>query len=224
MPLRKAARIGAGLILLFLLWTVVRQLPVARLVVHGAKLVHGAGLPGELFTCAAIYLLTLLLVPTVPLTVACGWLYGPWGSLLALGAMVASAGTAFFVARKLAGNAAAQALLERPKARALADLAAEGGALTVILIRLSPLLPFTPSNAVLGLTPLRLRDLLLGTLLGMAPGSVLYAWAGSLLPSAEAIAHGDAVHPRLFLIMLASTLVAGTIIGIAAARRLRKIS
>jgi hypothetical protein len=48
MPLRKAARIAAGLLLLFLLWVLVRQLSVARLVVHGATLVHGAGAPGAL--------------------------------------------------------------------------------------------------------------------------------------------------------------------------------
>src|SRR2546425_13175510 len=128
MPLRKAARIAAGLVLLFLLWTLVRQLPVARLVVQGARLVQGEGAPGALWTCAAIYLLTLLLFPIIPLIVACGWLYGPWGAVISLGAAVASAATAFTMARKLAGRAAAQALLERPRARALADLAAEGGA------------------------------------------------------------------------------------------------
>src|SRR5205814_820776 len=83
----------------------------------------------------------------------------------------ARAETSFSVARALGGAAAAQALLERPKARALANLAAEGGFLTVTLIRLSPLLPYTPSNAVMGLTPMRLRDLVLGTAIGMAPGT-----------------------------------------------------
>ena len=42
---------------------------------------------------------------------------------------------------------------------------------------------------------------MLGTLFGMAPGMVLFAWAGALLPSAEAIEHhqlpgpmGDLLH------------------------------
>jgi uncharacterized membrane protein YdjX (TVP38/TMEM64 family) len=221
-PLRKAARIAAALLLLFLLWTLVRQLPVARWVVQGAKLVHGAGLPGAVAAGVAIYLLSLLLVPVIPLIVACGWLYGLWGAAISLGAAVASAATTFSIARKLAGNAAAQALLERPKARALADLAAEGGIFTVILVRLSPLLPFMPSNAVMGLTPMRLRDVAIGTATGMAPGILLYCWAGSVLPSAEAIEQGEVVHPGLFLVMLGSALAAAAILGIAAARRLRK--
>src|SRR5258705_524161 len=99
----------------------------------------------------------------------------------------ARAETAFSVARALGRGAAAQAMLERPKARALADLAAEGGLFTVTLVRLSPLLPYTPSNVVMGLTPMRLRHVVLGTALGMAPGVILYSWAGSLLPSAQAI-------------------------------------
>jgi uncharacterized membrane protein YdjX (TVP38/TMEM64 family) len=223
MPLRKAARVAAALLLLFALYLLVRQLPVLRWIVQGAKLVHGAGLPGALASAAAIYLLTLLLLPIIPLIVACGWLFGIWGALLSLPAAVASAATAFSVARALGGKAAAQALLERPRARALADLAAEGGLLTVVLVRLSPILPYTPSNAVLGLTPLRLRDLVLGTALGMAPGIVLYSWAGSLLPSAEAIEQGETMHSGLVWLLLGVALLAAAILGTAAARRLKKV-
>src|SRR5207248_484257 len=177
MALRKAARVVVALALLFLLYAVVRQLPLLRWIVQGARFMHALGWPGALATLGAIYLLTLLLFPIIPLIVACGWLYGPSGSIISLTAAVASAATSFSLARALGGAAAAQALLERPKARALANLAAEGGFLTVTLIRLSPLLPYTPSNAVMGLTPMRLRDLVLGTAIGMAPGTFLYSWA-----------------------------------------------
>jgi uncharacterized membrane protein YdjX (TVP38/TMEM64 family) len=222
MPLRKAARVLAGLTLLFLLYALVRQLPVLCWIVAGAKLLHGAGLPGALLTALAIYLLTLLLLPIVPLIVACGWLYGLPGALLSLLAAVASAATSFSIARALAGNAAAQALLERPRARALADLAAEGGILTVALVRLSPILPFTPSNAVMGLTPMRLRDVVLGTALGMAPGILLYSWAGSLLPGAEAIEQGASMHAGVLWIMLGAAMLAAAVLGAAAASRLRR--
>src|SRR3954469_14086537 len=223
MALRKAARLGAALAILFVLYLVVRQLPLLRWIVAGAKLVHAMGWAGTLATFAATYALTLVLLPIIPLIVACGWLYGPAGAALSLAAAVASAATAFAVARLLGAGAAAQALLERPKARALADLAARGGALTVVLVRLSPILPFTPTNALLGLTPMRLRDLVLGTTVGMAPGTVLYAWAGSLLPSAEAIEQGEAVRGTVVWILLAAALIAAAILGTAAARRLRRV-
>src|SRR4051794_19433856 len=124
MALRRAAHIGLWILLLFLLWILIRQLPVARWVVHGAQFIHSLGPTGALLSFGAIVALTMLLFPIIPLIVACGWLYGLWGAPLSLAAAVTTAGTAFSIARKLAGNAAAQALMERPKARALADLAA----------------------------------------------------------------------------------------------------
>ena len=221
---RKATHIALGLTLLFVLYLLVRQLPVHRFIIESAKLVHGAGVPGALLTALGVSLLSLLLVPIIPLVVACGWLYGLWGALLSLAGAVGSATAAFSIARMLAGKAAAQALLERPRARALAELAAEGGIWTVALIRLSPILPFTPANAILGLTPMRLRDLLAGTALGMAPGVLLYSWAGSLLPSVEAIERGEAIHGNVVWGLLAVALAAVAILGAAAARRLLRRS
>ena len=222
--MHKAARVGAALIVLFVVYLLVRQLPVLHWIIEGAKRVHGAGLPGALATGLAMYLLTLLMLPIIPLIVACGWLYGVPGAALSIAAAVASAATAFSVARALGGNAAAQALLERPRVRVLAELAAEGGIVTVALVRLSPILPFTPSNAVMGLTRMRLRDVVLGTAFGMAPGIVLYSWAGSLLPSAEAIEQGATLHSRLVWILFGVAFAAATVLGTAAARRLRKTS
>src|SRR6185503_17254948 len=109
MALRKAARILAGLILLVVLYVLVRQLPVLHWIVEGAKRAHEAGLAGALYTALGMYLLSNLLVPIVPMIVACGWLYGLPGAALSLSAAVASATTAFVLARALAGSAAAQA-------------------------------------------------------------------------------------------------------------------
>ena len=167
--------------------------------------------------------MTLLLFPVIPLIVACGWLYGPWGTIISLAAVVASAATSFSIARALGGAAAAQALLERRKVRALANLAADGGILTVVLVRLSPILPYTPSNAVLGLTPMRLRHLAIGTAIGMAPGTLLYSWAGSLLPGVEAIERGETLHGSLVWLPIVIALCSAGVLGVFAARRLRKV-
>ncbi|HEY2028240.1 MAG TPA: VTT domain-containing protein [Myxococcales bacterium] len=218
----KTSRLVIALAALCVAGLVLEKLPILRLVVDGAKAVHGRGLLGALATCAAVYALTLFLFPVVPLIVACGWLYGVMGTLLTLPAAVASAATSFSVARALGKSAAARALLQSPRAAALAELAAEGGIKTVALVRLAPILPFTPSNAVLGLTAMRLRDIALGTFFGMAPGIVLYSWAGSLLPSAEAIESGAPLHARFVWALFAVAFAAAAILGIAAARRLRQ--
>src|SRR2546426_9619915 len=127
MPLRKAARLLGALAIRCALYAVVRALPLQRWIVAGAKLVDALGWPGILATFASIHLLTLLLFPVIPLIVACGWLYGPWGAIISLAAVVASAATSFSIARAVGGAAAAQALRERPKARALAILPPRAG-------------------------------------------------------------------------------------------------
>ena len=223
MKTRNAARAAVTLGVIVLLALVVRKLPVLAYVVQGAKLLHGQGALGAVLTCFGMYLMTLLLLPVIPLIVACGWLYGIWGGLLSLLAAVASATTSFSVARALGRNAATRALLQNPRARALAELAAQGGLVTVALVRLSPILPYTPSNAVLGLTGMRLRDMALGTALGMAPGIVLYSWAGSLLPSAEVIESGTSLHGGLVWVLFGVAFVAAGVLGMAAARRLKRL-
>ena len=220
---RRALRLAVLGGVLLALWIAVRQLPVLRWVVLGAELAHRSGIEGALLAAVGIYLLTLLLVPIVPLTLAAGWVYGPWGALVGLLPAVASAATTFSIARLFGRTAAARAMLDRPRTRALAELAEQSGVLTVILIRISPVLPFTPGNAVLGLTGMRLRDLAIGTALGMAPGALLYAWAGSLLPSAEAIERGEGLHGGLVWVLLALGMGAAAIIGMAVARKLRSL-
>jgi len=196
---------------------------VLHFIALGAREAHRAGVWGAVAWLGIVYALMVLLVPTVPLIIASGWLFGVPGAAIALLAAVGAAVSAFALARALGRSDAARALLDHPKARALADLAEEGGAWTVALIRLAPILPFTPTNAVLGLTGMRLRDLAAGTFLGMAPGALLYAWAGSLVPSAEALERGEELVPGpLVWALLAASIVAAVVIGIAAARRLRR--
>ena len=208
---------------LLALWIALRQLPLLSWVVLGAEVAHRSGIQGALLAAGGVYLLTLCFLPIVPLMLAAGWVYGLWGAAIGLAAAVGSAATAFGVARFFGRTAAAQELLQRPRTRALAELAEQGGVLTVVLVRISPILPFTPSNAVLGLTGLRLRDLVAGTALGMAPGALLYAWAGSLLPSAEAIARGEGLQGGLVWLLLGLGVVAAAVIGAASARKLRSL-
>lgn len=219
-PSRTALRLAAVVAVLFALWIIGAELPLLHWIAVAAARLQGAGLAGALLWGAGIYLATLLLVPIIPLILASGWLFGLWGIPISLAAAVASAATSFGIARALGRGAFARWLLGRPRARALAQLAEDGGMATVALIRISPLLPFTPSNAVLGLTGLKPRALVLGTLFGMAPGIALYVWAGSLVPSAAALERHE-VPGALVWALIGCSFAAAAIIGVAAARRLR---
>jgi phospholipase D1/2 len=219
-PTGTALRLAAGAAAIVVLWLLGAELPVLHWISLAAARLQGKGLAGALLWGAGMYAASLLLAPIIPLILASGWLFGAWGIPVSLAAAVASAATSFSAARALGRGAFARWLLARPRARALVELAAEGGLATVALIRISPLLPFTPSNAVLGLTGLKPRDLALGTLLGMAPGIALYVWAGSLVPSAAALERHEVPGPLVW-ILVGCSFGAAAIIGVAAARRLR---
>jgi uncharacterized membrane protein YdjX (TVP38/TMEM64 family) len=66
----------------------------------------------------------------------------------------------------------------------------QSGFKIVLLLRLSPLFPFGILNYTLGLTRVRLRDFVLGSWIGMLPGTVLYVYIGSLITSASKFANG----------------------------------
>lgn len=58
----------------------------------------------------------------------------------------------------------------------------------VLLMRLQPVfVPFAYLNMGLGASQVRLRDYVLGSWLGMVPGTVLYVYLGSLLPASSLI-------------------------------------
>ena len=57
----------------------------------------------------------------------------------------------------------------------------------------------------------------------MAPGIVLYSWAGSLLPAVEAIEQGETMDGTAVWILLGVALVAAAVLGTAAARRLQSM-
>lgn len=223
MPLSPAARrLLAAAALLVLLWILAVQLPLLHWMSVAAARLRGAGVAGALLWCAGMYVGTLLFAPVIPLVLASGWLFGMWGVPVSLLAAVCSAATSFGIARAVSGTDAARWLLGHPRARALADLAHDGGFATIALIRISPLLPFTPSNAVLGLTGLRPRHIVLGTLAGMAPGMTLYVWAGSLVPSAEALERHELPGPLVW-VLIGASFAAAAVIGVTAARRLRAV-
>jgi uncharacterized membrane protein YdjX (TVP38/TMEM64 family) len=58
---------------------------------------------------------------------------------------------------------------------------ARRGVITVALIRKFPVAPFTVVNMALGAAPIRFRDFILGTALGMVPGIAAFALVGDTL-------------------------------------------
>jgi uncharacterized membrane protein YdjX (TVP38/TMEM64 family) len=144
------------------------------------------GNAGALLYGALDLVATVLLFPGTPLTLGAGFLYGTViGSVVISLASTAAATAGFLLARYIAGDWLVRRSERFASLRALDQSIADHGFKMVLLMRLQPVfIPFAYLNMGLGLSRVGLRDYVLGSWLGMLPGTILYVYAGSLLNAA----------------------------------------
>ena len=111
--------------------------------------------------------------PTVLATVSI-ILFGPLlGSIYTLMGAAASAATSYAIGLFFGKRRIQQ--ISGPTLNRLNEQLRKRGIWAVILVRIVPIAPFTLVNLVAGAIHIRLRDFLLGTVLGMAPGVISLA-------------------------------------------------
>ncbi len=162
-------------------------------------------------------------LPGSILTLALGFAYGPfWGLVIASPASVTGATCAFLLGRTLLRDWAAKKASGSARARAIEAAVEREGFKLVLLLRLSPIVPFNLLNYVLSLTSVRLGTYVLASVVGMLPGTALYVYLGSLAPAAAELSSvaqgGGMAGTTLYVIGLLAT-VAVVVIGTRAARR-----
>ncbi len=132
---------------------------------------------------------SVLALPVWPLTVAAGVAYGAWwGFALALPAGAAGASLAFLAGRTLFRGAVARRVARDPRLAAIDEAVSRQGALLVVLLRLSPLAPYNVVNYALSASRVGVFAFAGGSLLGMAPITFAWAWAGATFGSLEGVA------------------------------------
>ena len=131
-------------------------------------------------------------VPGSILTLAGGALFGVgWGTLYVFVAATLGSSLAFLIARYVARGVVEQRLAGTPRLAAIDRAVAAEGRKIVLLLRLSPAIPFSVLNYALGLTRVRFVDYLLAAV-GMLPGTLLYVYSGKLIGDVAALAGGAA--------------------------------
>lgn len=119
-------------------------------------------------------------IPASILTLAAGAIFGLWaGTLWALLGATVGASAAFLGARYVARDLVQKRMAGEVRFQAIDRAIGTDGRRIVFLLRLSPVMPFTLLNYLLGLTPVRFVDFLIGSI-GMLPGTVLYVYWGKL--------------------------------------------
>lgn len=190
-------RLRIGLLLAAVAFSVVAMLifPVSTWMQALVAWIRDAG-PWGVSIFAAVYVLaTVLLLPGSALTLGAGFAYGPvWGTLLVSPVSVVAATAAFFLGRTVAHDWIARRIAQDRRFAAIDRAVREHGLRFVLLLRLSPLFPFSMLNYALGLTTVRVRDYVLGSFIGMLPGTILYVYLGSLVTNTSHLASGVGGH------------------------------
>jgi uncharacterized membrane protein YdjX (TVP38/TMEM64 family) len=141
-------------------------------------LIQKVGVWGPLGYIALYAVGTLALLPSTPLNISGGLLFGPgWGIVwTSVGAVVAAA-IAFLFSRTVG-----RPTMEKRLAGRWQTMDAEihrGGLFYMFAIRLIPVMPYGIVNFAAGLTSIRFRDFLIGTILGTVPSVLPFVLVGS---------------------------------------------
>lgn len=135
-----------------------------------------------------LYLLIYSIAPVffVPgwiITIGGGLAFGAvWGTVLTVIGATIGATLAFFVARYMGRDFVARVLKEKFKTlNTIDEQAASHGFQVIFFLRLIPLVPFNALDYVAGISKIGRRDYILGTFLGIIPGTFAYVYLGSAL-------------------------------------------
>jgi uncharacterized membrane protein YdjX (TVP38/TMEM64 family) len=194
-----------------------------------AERVRDLGAWGPAAFVAGYVLAAVVGVPGSLLTLAAGAIFGLWaGTLWVFVGATLGASAAFLVARYVARGAVERRAARDPRFRqfqAIDRAIAADGRRVVFLLRLSPAVPFTLLNYLLGLTRVRFADFVVASV-GMLPGTLLYVYTGKVAGDVAAAAGRGAPargagYYAVLALGLAATVAVTVLLTRAARRALR---
>ena len=140
---------------------------------------QGRNLP---YTAAVFILLyaagTVAVMPSFILTVTGGFIFGAWaGTFVNLAGATLGASGCFLLSRRFGGKAAPEWAARNKRLLAVERTLSARGARGVMVLRLTPMVPFSALNYGFGLTRVRFADFVAGTFIGLLPK----VWLGTLI-------------------------------------------
>ncbi len=181
----KAAVVAAAFMLVVVLgW----QLPVSHWILSLSDRVRGMGAAGVALFITVYVIAEVLLLPGSLFTLAAGFAYGPVGGLLvASPASVLAAAVAFLLGRTVLRDWIRKRIAGYPRARALDTAIGTNSFKLILLLRLSPVIPFNVLNYALGLSDAPVGRYVVASFIGMLPGTWMYVYLGSLATTAAGL-------------------------------------
>ena len=181
--------------------------------------VDGLGAWGPIVFILAYMIASIAFVPASLLTLGAGALFGVVkGTVFVMVGATLGATAAFLIARYVARDWVATRVRRDARFASIDKAIADEGLKVVLLLRLSPVVPFNVLNYALGLTQVRVVDYVIASL-GMIPGTLLYVYTGKLA-SVVVGASSAATPPRgpAFYVVLGLGLAATAAVTIIVTR------
>jgi uncharacterized membrane protein YdjX (TVP38/TMEM64 family) len=197
-------------------------LPVAAWIDAFRGWIEGFGIWGIVVFALAYVLATVALIPCAPLSIVAGLAWGLWALPLVLVAAMTGSSLAFEIARRLARARVEAWAARHPRGAAVAEAVREQGWRIVLLLRLSPVVPFNMQNYLFGITGIGFVPYAVATAIGVLPGAALFIAIG-------AFGHGSAESDTrtlnwiLFGVGLAATVGAAVLVTRTLLAKLRHL-
>jgi uncharacterized membrane protein YdjX (TVP38/TMEM64 family) len=222
---QKVWKVSAGFLTIAFPFLVITLLPVGKVITKLDALFDRLG-PYAMIVFALVYVVdALALGPAWLLALVAGLAFGlVKGVLLVWISATAAAVLGFLIARYFARHRIEQLAKRNEKYEAVDRAIKRHGWKVVLLLRISPLLPYTISNYIYGLTAVDFVHYLIATAVGMLPMVAVYVSIGAAGREAALAAAGGGSHSTVELVVLAVgvllTIGAAVLIARAAQREL----
>lgn len=220
MLLRRTAWIALAILLLLLIFLLGRR--AAGYVPAFAEWVESLGPRGPLVFILGFIVATVAFVPGSILTLTGGALFGiVRGTIYVFIGASIGAMCAFLVSRYLARAALARRFAHSARFRAIEIATHHAGFKIVLLLRMSPAVPFNALNYALGLTRVRFRDYALGCI-GMLPVVLAWVYYGRLIGDVARVVSGKHTHGSGYWLLLIGGLIVTVIMTAFITRAARR--
>jgi uncharacterized membrane protein YdjX (TVP38/TMEM64 family) len=215
-----AAQVGLGAAVIVAIVLATIFLPFGRWIDALVAWTRHAGVLGLAGFSLVFLLLAIAMLPTVEMYVAAGLVYGTWwGMLLTTTLSLVGGMLAFWVARTSLRRWIERRIRGHGTLEQFDRGVGEHSFWVASLLRISPILPFGPTNYALAATRISPAMYALTAVVGTAPTNVLYAYAGSLLHRVTEV-NAAPGHAVLLWGGVAATLAASVLLGWIAKRAL----
>ena len=211
MKISRTTKLGLFVLAVFLLFVMWSFLPLSEWIEKFRLWIIDLGAVGVVAFVVAYVFVTVVLGPATALTLAAGLAFGFWGFPLVVGSATLAAAVAFLLGRYLVRRPVLAMIERDPRLESLHQAFSDEGWRIVVLLRLSPLIPYGMQNYLFSVTNIDFFPYLVATMFGIMPASALYVYIGSL--GATASGEGGVMKWLLIVGGLIATAIVAWLIG-----------